>query len=341
VPGLELTGRGAHINAFPYTPDPTKQDGGAPVWQNDPRLNAIVLRDFQGSRAERWIHVNHPDMPMNFVDRNNDGVADGGFAYFGHFIDGLETQNYMPSRILEGAPYYLTDWAQRGGRIQYVREFIWLQLLNQGIPVWAIAVSDAHAVHGNGVGGWRTYVKSSTDDPAKLDWKELSKNSKAGQMILTTGPYLEVETEAGVQAGGLDQVKDEVRLKVRVQCADWLDINRVQVLLNGRQEPEVNFTRKSHPDMFGDGVVKFDQTIAVKLKEDAHVIVVAMGEGLSLKTAFGSSGQSKNQPVAYNNPIFVDVDGDGFQPNGDTLGFPLPVKNLKVKDVEKALERER
>jgi len=172
-----------------------------------------------------------------------------------------------------------------------------------------------------------------------LDWKELSRHSKAGRMILTTGPYLEVQTESGVEAGGLDRVNDTVGLKVRVQCADWLDINRVQVLVNGRQDPRYNYTRKTHAEMFGDGVVKFDQTLNVKLSEDAHIIVVAIGEGLSLKTGFGSSGQSSSQPVAYNNPIFVDVDGGGFQPNYDTLGFPLPVKNLKVKDVEKALEK--
>ena len=30
-------------------------------------------------------------------------------------------------------------------------------------------------------------------------------------------------------------------------------------------------------------------------------------------------------PVAYTNPIFVDVDGQGFKPNGDNLGHPLLV----------------
>ena len=30
-------------------------------------------------------------------------------------------------------------------------------------------------------------------------------------------------------------------------------------------------------------------------------------------------------PAAMSNPIFVDVDGNGFQPNGDTLDAPLPV----------------
>ena len=29
-------------------------------------------------------------------------------------------------------------------------------------------------------------------------------------------------------------------------------------------------------------------------------------------------------PIAVSNPIFVDVDGNGFQPNGDELGLPLP-----------------
>ena len=34
------------------------------------------------------------------------------------------------------------------------------------------------------------------------------------------------------------------------------------------------------------------------------------------------------KPFAYHNPIFVDVDGHGFTPNGDTLGWPLPVKKI-------------
>jgi hypothetical protein len=31
-------------------------------------------------------------------------------------------------------------------------------------------------------------------------------------------------------------------------------------------------------------------------------------------------------PFAVSNPIFVDVDGGGFKPNGDDLGVPFPVK---------------
>lgn len=338
VPGMELTGGGAHFNSFPFSPDPTQQDGGAPVWKRDPRLNAIALRDWQAVEADRWVHVNHPDMIENFIDRDKDGKLDGGFAYFGGLIDALESQNYSASDILAGAPYKITAARTGPGRsVSVVREFVWLQLLNQGLTPWGIAVCDAHAVHGNGVGGWRTYVKSNTDDPGKIDWREISRNAKAGRMILSTGPYLEVETGSGIIAGGHDRVSGELELKVRVQCNTWLDIDRVQVLVNGRQAPDYNYTREKHPRMFADGVVKFDQTLKLNLDQDAHIIVVATGENHTLKTGFGSSAQSSLRPIAYNNPIFVDVDGGGFRPNGDTLGYDLPAGGLTVDEVKKKL----
>ncbi|NNE94184.1 MAG: carboxypeptidase regulatory-like domain-containing protein, partial [Verrucomicrobiales bacterium] len=163
VPGMELTGRGAHFNCFPLKPEPTKQDGGAPVWKKDPRLNAITLRNWQGEEPDRWIHLNHPDMAENFVDWNRDGRADGGYAYFGGMLDGLESQNYSNSSILANAPYSIGKARTGlGSQVNYIREFIWLQLLNQGMTVWGIGVADAHHVHGNGVGSWRTYVPSQT-----------------------------------------------------------------------------------------------------------------------------------------------------------------------------------
>lgn len=338
VAGMELTGRGAHFNTFPLKPDPTKQDGGAPVWQKDPRLNAIVLRDYQGAERDRWVHVNHPDMSENFVDRNRDGRPDGGYAFFGNLIDGLESQNYRGSNILSGAPYDIGKAKTGlGKQVNYHREFIWLQLLNQGLTVWGIGVADAHHVYGNGVGSWRTYIPSATDDPAKIDWREMSRNAKAGRMIVSSGPYLEVKTESGIIAGGHDRVSGLLKLDVSVQCANWLDIDRVQVLVNGKQDERYNYTRAKDAQMFGEGIVKFDHTLELDLSEDAHIIVVALGEKETLQRGFGTSSQASIQPCAYNNPIYIDVDGGGFQPNYDTLGFDLPVSKLSVGAVEKLL----
>jgi hypothetical protein len=344
VSGLELTGSGPHLNSFPFEPVPHTQDRGAPVWNRDPRQSALILREWQGPNPDRWIQINHPDMVENFVDRNGDGKADGGYLHLGQLIDAIETENGVGMNfgqsILARAPFTIGRNAEtRQQEVRYIREFIWLQLLNRGHRVWGTAVADAHSVYGSGVGGWRIYLPSSSDNPPEIDWKEMSRNAKAGKMVLTTGPFLEVQTADGTQAGGATTAKDSIDLKVRVQCTDWLDIDRVQVLVNGRQEESLNFTRKSHPQMFGSDVVKFEQTIKVPLKQDAHLIVVAFGENSDLSKGFGSSPQGRMHPCAYNNPIFVDADGNGFTPNGDTLGYELPVKKLTVAEVRRMLAR--
>ena len=113
-------------------------------------------------------------------------------------------------------------------------------------------------------------------------------------------------------------------LKVRVQCPNWFDVDRVQVFLNGRPAEAHNFTRRSDPGRFSDTTVKFDQEIPLRLEHDTHVIVAAIGEQSKLGPVMGPE-HADDRPVAVSNPIFVDVDGDGFKPSNDPLG-ELPVK---------------
>jgi len=340
VKGMELTGRGQHFNAFPFEPDPYLQDGGAPVWNDDPRITALTLRRWQGERADRWIQFNHPDLSNMFMDRDEDGVADGGFVGVGGMIDGTETENGPGTDILHEAPFKVSRApGALAAKASTVREFIWRQLLNQGHRLVAIGVADAHTVYGNGVGSWRIYLPSSTDDPSKIDWAELAPRAKAGNIVLTTGPFLEVSTADGKIAGDDVRGVGGVDLKVRVQCTDWLDINRVQVLVNSRPDPKFNFTRETHPKMFQDGVVKFDQTLRIPLQEDAHIIVVTMHETMGMETGFGTSTYAKMHPCAYNNPIYVDVDGSGFKPNGDTLDYDLPTMGVTADKAKALLEK--
>jgi hypothetical protein len=336
--GIELTGRRQHINAFPFTPDFFTQDNGAPVWNDDPRITSLDLRRHQGENPLRWVQFNHPDLANDFVDRNGDGLADGGFVGVGDMIDAVETQNGITSSILEGAPYRVNRKpGALAAKAEQIREFIWLQLLNQGHRLVAVGVADAHSVYGNGVGGWHIYLPSSTDEPSKIDWAELSPHAKAGNILVTNGPFMTVSTPDGKMAGDDVSSPGGTPLKVKVQCANWLDISRVQVLVNGRPEPTLNFTRTTHPQMFKDGVVKFDETIAVKLKSDAHLIVVALGEQTFLTGGYGSSDWGKLHPCAYNNPIYVDVDGNGFKANGDTLDFDLPTMGISADKARELL----
>ena len=321
IVGLEHTGSGQHFNAFPLQSFPYRQDGGTPPWQFDPRLNAIVLRNADGGGPDRWVQINHPGVGTVFNDRNQDQVADGGFGGFEDLIDAGE---FWSDQILN--PHAsITD--NRGGRTRRYenRIFGWLQLLNQGRNVWCVAVSDAHGVFSSPAGDWRTYVPSSTDQPDRIDYREIIRNSKAGRMMISNGPFLQVETAEGMPIGSQVVSQGSIDLKVKVQTANWLEIDRVQVLVNGRQHPDYNFTRSKDPSKFKGRPLVFEETIRVNLQEDAHLIVVATGEESDLSKGWGRARPAPMRPVAYNNPIFVDVDGKGFKPNGDNLGYPLLV----------------
>src|SRR5205085_1561327 len=144
--------------------------------------------------------------------------------------------------------------------------FNWLQLLNQGYRIYGVVNTDSHYnFHGS---GWlRNWIQSSTDDPAKIDPKEMVLATEQGRLIMSNGPYLEVTaSETGkadryVAGQDLKATSGKVSLKVRVQCANWLDINRVFVLVNGRTHAAHQYSREQTPEAFRGGVVKFERNL--------------------------------------------------------------------------------
>ncbi len=313
--GIELTdspGSLNHQNAFPLKIKPGMQDGGAPLTDADVLTQIKRLYDHD-DKSEKLVQQNHPDIGWLFYDKDGDGQQDAGFRTF-EFTHVIEI---WATNILAMQPTTGTGNNLRNNRI-----FNWLQLLNQGFRLPGVANTDAHyCFHDSGA--IRNYVKSSTDDPAKIDEMEVVRQSKKGRIIMTNGPVMEVLFNGSLPGDEVKVRNGKGTLRVRVQCANWLDVDRVQVLVNGRPDPKLNFTRASHPHYFRDGVVKFDQNIPVTLEQDAHIIVVAIGESATVGPIMGQRGET---PIAISNPIYVDVNGDGFQPNKDTLGAPLPTK---------------
>ena len=316
--GIELTGQPLpvnHQNAFPILRKPRTQDGGGPQTDSNPlvQIERLALWD---NRSEKLVQENHPNIAQIFGDRDTDGTPDSGFEQMFGFMDVVEV--HPPQTIL-------LKNAENPENGRQNRIFRWLQLLNLGYRIPGVVNTDAHYnFHGS---GWlRNYIRSSTDNPAEISTAEMVKESEAGHIIMTNGPYLEVSAksgEASAIAGDDLSYDTELKLDIKVQCANWLDINRVQIIVNGRIDEKWNFSRAKFPDKFHDGVVKFEEQISMKLRRDSHVIVVATGDGLKLGPVVGPSRQD-DPPTAVSNPIFVDVDGDGFQPNYDQLGFPLP-----------------
>ncbi len=321
--GMELTGRPLplnHQNAFPLVMRPNTQDNGAPTSDDDPAIQIERLALWDGA-SEKLVQVNHPDMGWMFHDRNGDGKRDSGFSQMHGHMDVIEVH---PLHTIFDPPTIKAGDGTRNNTIVN-----WLQLLNRGKRIPGVVNTDAHYnFHGS---GWlRNYVKSPTDDPAEVRTLDVVHASERGNLVMSSGPFMEVQlrpegSSTGVLPGDdLSVPGGKATLKVRVQCPNWFDVDRVQVFLNGRPSEELNFTRRSYPARFSDATVKFDQEIPLHLERDTHVIVAAIGEGSKLGPVMGPE-HADDRPVAVSNPIFVDVDGGGFKPNDDPLG-ELPVK---------------
>jgi hypothetical protein len=227
--------------------------------------------------------------------------------------------------LLDEFKYEYEYRGQKRTRANWPR--LWMQLINVGTFIPTIAVSDSHEITLGGVGGWRTYLPSSSDKPSEIDPAEVIRHAKSAHSFVTSGPFLEVKTADGDGPGSTVSARETITLNIRVQCNTWVKIDRVLVLSNGRVIPELDFTRVKQPEIFKDSTVVFDQSVDVPLVHDAHLIVVAAGENHTLAKGYGRSWQKDLHPIAYHNPIFVDTDGNGFQHNGDTLGEALLPEN--------------
>ncbi|MBA4020552.1 MAG: hypothetical protein C0483_25615 [Pirellula sp.] len=324
--GMELTSAPlptSHFNAFPLKLHEHHQDGGGPVADPNPELQVAHLAMWD-DRSAKLIQQNHPDIGWLFYDKDGDGKPDAGF--FTNALPHIDVVEVHPPHEIFREPLLGKDKTENN------TIFNWLQLLNQGHRIPGVVNTDAHYnIHGS---GWlRIYFESPTDDPAKIKTDDVVHAAEHGHIVMTNGPYLEVRatTNDGKQetsdgpGGDLVAADRKVKLKIRVQCPNWLDVDRVQVFVNGRPLPKLNFTRKDNPDAFQDGVLKFDRELDFELEADAHIIVATIGDAHALGHVMGPE-HAKDKPCAVSNPIYIDLDGKGFTPNKDTLGAPLPVK---------------
>lgn len=323
--GMELTGALLpvnHQNAFPLHRHPHVQDGGGPASSTDPiaQIERLAMWD---NKSDKVVQMNHPNIPQILGDRDKDGTPDEGFRKMFDFVDVVEVD---PLQGIFSPPSPNLPPRDQGKN----PVFHWMQLLNLGYHMPGVVNTDAH-YNWHGSGWLRNYIASSQDDPAKVTTEEMIAAIQAGNMVMTTAPFMEVELRAPIGGQPRKFISGDhvalgdaaAKLWIRVQCANWYDINRVQLFANGRPLSDLNFTRATHPQMFRAGTVRYEAEIDLpKFKEDTYVIVAAIGEGLTLGEVMGAE-RGQLPPVAISNPIYVDVDGGKFKPNGDNLGVPF------------------
>ncbi len=219
--GMELTGRPLpvnHQNAFPLLLRRRTQDGGGPTTDDNPLLQIERLAMWD-STSDKLVQQNHPNLVQMLGDRDLNGKPDGGFEKMFGFMDVIEVH---PPEGIFAKP-------ERDAKGQLARNpiFHWMQMLNLGYRIPGVVNTDAH-YNFHETGWLRNYLKSSTDDPAKIDVMDMVHTTEQGHVVMTTGPFMEV-TLRPVGKGDTAPVHpgDDVALPggkamltVRVQCAN-------------------------------------------------------------------------------------------------------------------------
>ncbi len=195
--GIELTDSPLelnHHNAFPLVRHEHEQDDGAPEADADLELKVERLALWDHG-SDKLVQQNHPNIGHLFFDRNGDGRPDGGFQKVFPYLDCIEVH---PLNTILDRPTAAKDAGSRRGNN---RIFNWLQMINDGHRVPGVVNTDAH-YNFHGSGHLRIYIKSPTDDPSQIKTLDIVHAVEHGNVVMTTGPYLEVSLEAG--GGALD-----------------------------------------------------------------------------------------------------------------------------------------
>jgi hypothetical protein len=167
--------------------------------------------------------------------------------------------------------------------------------------------SDSHSSLGSEAGHPRTYVAVAEDDPGRLDLPAFLDAMRAGRMVVSAGPFVELwATDA---AGGRVEMGEvataaqgAVTLHARVQAPAWMSVHTLEVVVGCEPGERV---------ALGDegSVVRFDGDLTVRATRDTHVFVRVYGEPGTDPVMGGS------RPYAFTNPVFVDADATGaFEP---------------------------
>ena len=281
VTGNEVTTSNGHFNAFPLPP-------GGPIPNQNIEGWPALMADIRAKGAEVII-LNHVRWP----DRNR-----GPWGVFGLDPEtGLFDKD--PGELGMDAVEVFNSTTDTEPWDMDLRD--WFGLLNRGWDIKAVGSSDSHTV-GDPVGQGRTWIRSKSDDPGKLDVPALCQALKAGQAVAGVGIFADLEVE-GKGVGSLVQPKGrEVTAKVRVACASWGRPTLVELFQDGKVVASSAVTKEPG--------IPFDEEFSFSIptpSRDAWLAVVVRGEKPEGPWWAGILPDTG----ALTNPIRLDVDGDG------------------------------
>jgi hypothetical protein len=290
IPGAELSPSLAHTNVYPMPWDPTAPGRGTvplAVLENGQPRRRTVPELIAAAR----------ELPTDPVVQINHGRDSSGLFELVGFDpevgpDGVDDRWWTPDfdaiEVINGDRCLeLWDWAG---------------LWNAGLTPTGIGSSDSHGLWGR-VGSSRTYLYMPAVQPADVLPEDVRDAVRDGRVIVAGDAFMAF-TDGTLPGDEItDTSADPVDFGVQVQTPTWASVDTITVVVNGDVVETIDVTSVSD-------FVDFDDVVSIDETSDFWVVFFATGPG---------------DAYAFNNPVRVDRDGDGFQAPGPR---PLGMQTL-------------
>jgi hypothetical protein len=288
--GNEVTTPIGHFNAFPLRPE----DEVPPHDLED----VVKIVDGIRARGAKAVILNHPRWPDHESGPHGKIALDHDSGdWVGTWACPFDAVELINSQTEEHEPMLL------------FRD--WFALLNRGERVFAVGSSDSHTV-GGVVGQGRTYVLSSTDDPARISIEEAAHNIAHGHSSISMGILVQVSAEGRPVMG--ETIRPQT-LMVRVSAPSWVRPTKLTIYANG--EPVHQQELAAEP-----GPMDLSLTLPEDLPLPEHDYwLVALVQGDGVGGAWWP--QMNDYTLAATNPVFIDRDGDGRYDDPQSLARRL------------------
>jgi hypothetical protein len=227
----------------------------------------------------------------------------------------------------------------------------WFTMLDHGKVATGMGTSDTHHLIGDEPGYARTllYVGAGKDVPGAYSRDDVIEAVREHRAITTNAPFLEVTVGAGrigdtvvVQGGSTD-------VAIRVRAPSWAKVDQLVVYANSQIVAQqaipasqgTDYATTVHLDLPRDSWIVAEATGTGNMFPvltptefpplDATVVIKALSIGLDLSSLpltskLRPSRVHTSTPYAITNPIWIDIDGNGW----NAPKPPLPTRPTAV-----------
>lgn len=338
IPGQEIsTFATGHFGAFPL-PRTDASDGGAVNWVGkDP---AQLAEEVMGISEKAVFQIMHPramPAPGNLSNYfvSIDLLFDENGPYVGP--DAFETEDVrLPADARWLSPLFNAMEVLTFGNVQGLSD--WFNLLNAGSRLTATGNSDSHTRWVEASGYARNFVKVGVDHEnlSAFDRDHFIESLHLGRNSVSLGPFIEMTVRRGddTEEAEIGETLDvsgcggEVFVDLRVQSPAWLISDRLTLYENGIPVETITATPSLVPaGPTGEPRNEFRTTVRRAVSADAHFVAAVTGDqslypllpynsespGLvTMDKIRNNALQGTIKPFSLTNPIWVDIDGDGW-----------------------------